>query len=356
MKLRFITSTPQNITEGSGTFAGISTLRRALETMGVEIEMTAPDTRWTSLTAQRLWFNHGLSPATCSDATIGFDMDGYTIASRGGAPHIASVKGVIADEMRHEQGVTRLLLGVQASCERKHVQRAGMVMTTSRYAASRLSELYGIPPVASIVPELIDLDGWRDLFVRNAVRREPARFTVLSVCRFYPRKRLHLLVRAAARLRDRIPNLEVRIVGGGPEQERLHRLARELRLGDVVRWLGDVPQDALAAEYNRADLFALPSVQEGFGIVFLEAMAAGIPIVGARASAVPEVVTQGLLVDPDDEEALAAGIERFYRDEGMRRELAEAGRRRVDEFAAPRIAARFLEEVRRAIATRVVTS
>ena len=87
-------------------------------------------------------------------------------------------------------------------------------------------------------------------------------------------------------------------MGGGPEAARLRRLWRELHLEGTVRWIGDVTASQLAAEYNRADVFCLPSVQEGFGIVFLEAMAAGKPIVAARAAAVPEVVHHGLLVEP----------------------------------------------------------
>jgi glycosyltransferase involved in cell wall biosynthesis len=259
---------------------------------------------------------------------------------------------VIADEMLHERGLTRRLLSIQANCEREHVRRASMVLTTSQYASERLRQLYGIPAPANIVPELIDLASWRELFRRNAVAEDASRFVVLCVCRFYPRKRVQLLIRAAARLRDRIPGLEVRIVGRGPEEPRLHRLAERLRIGDTVRWLGDISQADLAAEYNRADLFCLPSVQEGFGIVFLEAMAAGKPIIAARASAVPEVVTQGLLVDPDNEAALAAAIERLYRDADLRRQLADLGLSRVEQFDAPRVAARFAEEVSRAILQR----
>jgi glycosyltransferase involved in cell wall biosynthesis len=355
VKLRFVTSTPSNIFEGSGTFAGISTLARALAARGVEIEMVAPARRWPVLTAQRLWFNRRLRPASDCDATVGFDMDGYRVAGRGGAPHIASIKGVIADEMRYERGLTRRLLAIQAACEREHVRRADRVMTTSVYAAGRIRELYGIVEAASIVPEPIDLAGWGELFSRHRAAPDPARFVVLCVCRFYPRKRVALLVGAAARLAGRIPGLEVRIVGRGPEEARLRRQSEELRLGETVRWLGDVSQAVLAAEYNRADLFCLPSVQEGFGIVFLEAMAAGKPIVAARAAAAPEVAPQGLLVAPDDEAALAAGIERVYGDESLRRELARAGRERVREFDAPRVAARFLEEVGRAIGSRART-
>src|SRR5260221_8558466 len=77
----------------------------------------------------------------------------------------------------------------------------------------------------------------------------------------------------------------LRIAGGGPELLRLQRLARQLALGERVEFLGHVPLARLAAEYRRADLFCLPSRQEGLGIVFLEAMAAGPPIVAAPATA-----------------------------------------------------------------------
>ena len=94
-----------------------------------------------------------------------------------------------------------------------------------------------------------------------------------------------------------------------------------------MTWLGDVSRAALAAEYRRAGIFCLPSVQEGFGIVLLEAMAAGIPIVASRAAAIPEVVPHGMLVEPDSAEALAAGIEELSGDPGRRAELARRGAR-----------------------------
>src|SRR5262249_41958159 len=135
-------------------------------------------------------------------------------------------------------------------------------------------------------------------------------FTVLYVGRFYRRKRVNVLLRAAATLRDRMPELAVRIVGNGPCDASWRALARELRLAGTGTWLGGGARAALAEEYNRADAFCLPSVQEGFGIVLLEAMAAGKPIVASRAAAIPEVAPHAVLVEPDDAEALGAGIER----------------------------------------------
>jgi glycosyltransferase involved in cell wall biosynthesis len=154
------------------------------------------------------------------------------------------------------------------------------------------------------------------------------------------------LVRAAAILRGRIPGLAVRIVGDGPHAAPLGRLARELEVGDTVHWLGDVPRSQLAAEYNRADVFCLPSVQEGFGIVLLEAMAAGKPIAASRAAAIPEVAPHGLLVEPENPEALAAALETLYRLPEQRAAIGAEGLRLVRAFDAPRVARLFLEAAR----------
>ena len=170
-------------------------------------------------------------------------------------------------------------------------------------------------------------------------------FTVLCVCRFYARKRVDLLLRAAAMLRGRIPELEIRIVGGGMEEARLRALWRELHLQSTVKWIGNVTERELAAEYQHANVFCLPSVQEGFGIVFLEAMAAGKPIVAARSAAVPEVVEHGLLVEPDDAEALAAAIETLYLNAGLRVRLGADGLRAVQHFEMKRGALSFLNTV-----------
>jgi glycosyltransferase involved in cell wall biosynthesis len=136
-------------------------------------------------------------------------------------------------------------------------------------------------------------------------------------------------------------------VGRGPEWNRLQAIWRRLRLETTVRWLGDLPQDELAREYNRCDVFSLPSVQEGFGIVFLEAMAAGKPIVAARAAAVPEVVEHGLLVEPESAEALVEGLARLYHDAPLRGRQADAGAKIVAKYDTPEVSRQFLSAVGR---------
>jgi glycosyltransferase involved in cell wall biosynthesis len=206
MHFRFLTSTPLNIFQGSGTFAGISTLAQFLRISGEIVDMVTPTVRFSIYTVERLLFNEMLRlnrPAP-SVVTVGFDMDGYPLAGTGQGFHIASIKGVIADEMRFEAGLTRATMRLQAACEKRHIQRSDAVFATSRYSAERIQQLYGISQQAHIIPEPIDLAAWRRLLERNPAQRPDGKFIVLSVCRFYPRKRLHVLLGAADRLRSKI--------------------------------------------------------------------------------------------------------------------------------------------------------
>ncbi len=343
--LHFITAIPLNVQRGSGCYVGTRTLVEAIRQLGVDARMVTPRRILPVYTATRLLFNESLRWRTFDgDATIGIDADGYTVAGRRNSlPHIACIKGVLGDTVPFERGGTRASMTLQAALEAKHARRADLVITVSRYCAERIADLYGVAD-AIVVPELIDLNLWRKVFRENPGVPNPQKFTVLSVCRFYPRKRLDVLLSAAALLRDRIPQLEIRIVGNGPERQKLQRLCSDLHLEATVRWLGDAGIGTLAAEYSAADVFCLPSIQEGFGIVFLEAMAAGKPIVASRAAAVPEVVRNGLLVEPENPEALAEAIVRLYHEPDLRHSLASAGRRDVEAYAMRRVAAQFLTE------------
>jgi glycosyltransferase involved in cell wall biosynthesis len=353
--LEFITAIPWNVQRGSGCYVATRTLMEAIQRQGVRVGVTRPRFTTPVYTITRLLFNESLRCRRFdASATIGIDLDGYAVPrGRKSPPHIACIKGVLGDAVHFETGFTRASLALQARLEAKHARRADLVITISRYCAERLEDLYGVRN-AAIVPELIDLRKWESLFRANPARADPDQFTVLCVCRSYPRKRVDILVRAAALLRDEIPNVCIRIAGNGPEYGRLHHLCAELNVERIVQWLGDVSVGRLAEEYNRADVFCLPSVQEGFGLVFLEAMAAGKPIVATKAAAIPEVVRDGILVEPDNPEALADAIVHLYRDPELRDSLGAAGRQSVEQFDVARVAARFLSEVSK-VAPRLET-
>jgi glycosyltransferase involved in cell wall biosynthesis len=343
-RLDFITSIPQDVYRGSGCFVGIQTLAKGLAQLNCDVEMIAPHRHLPALMLERIVFNESLRRRTFRQGaiTVGFDADGYTVARRRGHTHVASIKGVIADVIPFERGAAKASVILQGQFEKLHARRADLVITPSRYCAERLDELYGVGD-AIVIPELIDLGQWRELLQKAPAPSTPERFTLLCVCRFYARKRVDLLLRAAAMLRGRIPELEIRIVGGGMEEARLRSLWRDLHLESIVKWVGNATQLQLAAEYRRADVFCLPSIQEGFGIVFLEAMAAGKPIIASRSAAIPEVVKHGCLVEPGDAEALAAAIETLYSDAELRMRLGTDGLQAVQEFEMERVSRSFLD-------------
>ncbi len=347
MRFEFLTSTPLSPIEGSGTFVAIDGLVRGLQSLGHAVAVRPLATRTGFHTLDRWLYNAGVVLAPpAADMTVGVDLDGFLWARRRRGRFVVMLKGIIADELRNERGVVRTLLGVQARWERANTARAERVFVPSQYSASVAYDVYDIPRAKLVVvPEPIDLVDWRRRFTEASGPRA-ARPTVLSVARMYPRKRLDDLLRAAVILRQRIPDAQIRIVGEGPESARLHALHRELALGDNAVLLGEVTRRTLAVEYMSAHCFCLPTVQEGFGLVFAEAMAAGLPVVACRAAAVPEIVEDrrtGFLVPPRSPGELAKALETILTDAKLSDEFGSAASRRVEAFGLEPVARRFLE-------------
>lgn len=347
MRVAFLSSTPGNPTEGSGTYVALKGLLHGLAGLGLDVTVRPLGARTRFHTFDRWRYNASvaLRPPE-ADVVVGVDLDGFLWARRRRRPFVVALKGVIADERRHERGWVRALLGIQARWERTNARRADRIVAPSRYAAGVAGALYGVPAArVTVIPEPIDLAGWRARLAAARHHRRDDRPTVLAVARMYPRKRLGDLLRAAAILRERVRDLRVRIVGKGPEFERVQRLRAALGLQGTVDLLGDVSAAELAVEYVRARVFCLPTVQEAFGIVFAEAMAAGLPVVACRAGAVPEVVEDGrtgILVRPGRPDELAGALEHVLVDDELGRELGVAGMTRVEAFDLGRVAGQWL--------------
>ena len=176
--------------------------------------------------------------------------------------------------------------------------------------------------------------------------REPL---VLGVSRLVPRKGFDVVIDAVARL-DGTAHLA--IAGGGRDRDRLSRRAARAGLGDRFRLLGRVPDAALAGLYGAADVFAMCCRErwggleaEGFGIVFLEAAACGVPAVAGRGGGSADAVadgTTGFVVPPRDVGAVAAALDAVLTDPPRRAEMGAAARRRAEtEFAYETLAAQL---------------
>jgi phosphatidylinositol alpha-1,6-mannosyltransferase len=161
----------------------------------------------------------------------------------------------------------------------------------------------------------------------------------LSVGTLKARKGQDMTLRALPEVIRHVPEAVYAICGAGPAEAKLRELARSLGLGAQVRFLGKIPTEQLPALYNLADVFTMPNRRlpdsgdvEGFGIVFLEASACELPVIGGRTGGVGDAVADGesgLLVDGDSPDEIAHAIVRLLRDRGLARRLGKAGRRRV---------------------------
>ncbi|MCW3064143.1 MAG: glycosyl transferase group 1, partial [Solirubrobacterales bacterium] len=158
---------------------------------------------------------------------------------------------------------------------------------------------------------------------------------LVTVAHLVPRKRHVDVVRALWLLRERHPDVRYVVVGEGPERARIEALAAELGVGDRVELRGQLPPEEARAVARAAAVFVLPSVDEAFGVAYVEAMAGGVPAVGCVGEDGPaEIAGAGggiLLVPPGDVEALAGEVGRLLEDDEWRRELGAAARANVAE-------------------------
>jgi glycosyltransferase involved in cell wall biosynthesis len=198
----------------------------------------------------------------------------------------------------------RLEFAARRWIEDRALSRSGAITVLSEFMRSRLEALH--PRVSrrkvTLVPGGVDLERFRPSGdsarrARRAALGIPAGVPLLlTVRRMVPRMGLETLLRAFRNLATEVPDLHLAIGGSGPLEGMLRALRGSLGLSDRVRFLGYVPEAALPGLYAAADLFVLPTEQlEGFGLVTVEALACGTPVVGTPVGATPGILAE---VDP----------------------------------------------------------
>jgi phosphatidyl-myo-inositol dimannoside synthase len=214
-------------------------------------------------------------------------------------------------------------------------------IANSRNTAAMLEQSYGIAPSKiRIVYPAVDADRFRPEVDGSALRRRFANdgdIVILSVGRLQRRKGHDVAIRALNALRHELPVLKYVIAGDGEERAALERLVAECGLEKHVSFAGIVGDDVMPQLYTACDIFLLPNREdgrdiEGFGIVFLEAAAAGRPAIGGNSGGVPEAIVDGvtgLLVDGASVDSVADAIRFLATSPDVRTRMGEAGRRRV---------------------------
>jgi glycosyltransferase involved in cell wall biosynthesis len=219
---------------------------------------------------------------------------------------------------------------------------ADLVLAPSRDTARKLVEVQGVAPgKVRQLPWPLN-PGFLRMAAAPAGLRLPAEFpqgrVILTVGRWAASERYKgadELIGAVAQLRASVMGLHLVAVGGGDDLPRLRRIAHELGVANQVHFLENLSREQIAACYASAEIFALPSTGEGFGLVFLEAMAFSKPVVAAAAGGATDVIEDGingLLVPPRDTGQLAQALGRLLNDEALRAELGRRGAEMVRQM------------------------
>lgn len=273
--------------------------------------------------------------------------------------------GAIGPRLRHPYGVVLHgaevtvpgRLPVSRSVLGRVLRGADLIIAAGGYPADEGRRAAAVELPTTVVPPGVDTERFVPLgpTAKAAARQQlglPVDApVVVSISRLVPRKGMDTLIRAAARLRHRFPDLVVAVAGSGRDRARLERLVTET--GAPVRLLGRVDDSALPALYGCGDVFAMLCrnrwgglEQEGFGIVFVEAASAGVPQVAGHSGGAAEAVAHGetgLVVDPpDDAASVADAIAALLADPQRRAAMGHAARNRAEtEFSYDVLAARL---------------
>lgn len=236
---------------------------------------------------------------------------------------------------------------------KRYLEKCTHVVAPTSSIRDLILQSYDADVPVTVVPTPVDLSLYHDLAserVRAALGLENVE-VLLYVGRLAKEKSLDFLLRAFAKIVTQRPQTRLLVVGKGPHERRLRRLTRKLDLGERVIFTGSIPHSEVPHYAAAADLFVFPSVTETQGLVLVEAMAAGTPVVAVEALGSVDVLAEGggLLV-PAQEEAFADAVLELMADEPRRRALGREAAQAAQRYAVPVATARLLAVYEEAIA------
>jgi glycosyltransferase involved in cell wall biosynthesis len=267
------------------------------------------------------------------------------------ARRVCQFQGPWAGESAVE-GAGRLSAAAKYGIERAAYARCDRFITLSEAFKDLLARDYGVDPARiTAIPAGVDVDRFAPAPDRAALRAAlglgpgPVAFTMRRLVR---RMGLEVLVAAWAKAVDALPDARLLVAGTGPLRAELEAQAEGLGLADRLRFLGRVSDEVAIAHYQAADLTVVPTLTlEGFGLITVESLACGTPVVGTTAGATPEILgplDARLLVPPGDVEALAERLRTLLAEPGARPDREACRDHVLAHYTWPRVIAR-LEDV-----------
>ncbi len=279
---------------------------------------------------------------------------GQRLAKGLGIPHVVTFHTLALIKMQSRAGEVEP--DERGEVEREAMLNADRIIAFSGHERDAMARLYGADPSrVMLAPCGVDLTKFRPMDQKE-VRRKlglNGEKLLLYVGRVEPLKGLDLLVETAAQMEAEGENVRMMVVGGGgpgePETDRVRRLAEERHVDDLIEFVGRVDHDELPLYYNAADVCVVPSYYESFGLVALESMACGTPVVATRVGGLPTLVHHGhtgYLKSWRCPEAFANSVEMIISSERLQESLGTAARRRAEMMSWPNVASMISDEYR----------
>jgi D-inositol-3-phosphate glycosyltransferase len=279
---------------------------------------------------------------------------GQRLAKGLGIPHVVTFHTLALIKMQSRAGEVEP--EERERVEREAMLEADRIVAFSGHERDAMARLYGADPSkVMLAPCGVDLTKFRPMDQKEARRKLGlnGEKVLLYVGRVEPLKGLDLLVETAAQIESDEKELRMMVVGGGgpgePETDRVRQLAKERQVDDLIDFVGRVDHDELPIYYNAADVCVVPSYYESFGLVALESMACGTPVVATRAGGLPTLVHHGhtgYLKSWRCPEAFANSVEMIISSERLQQSLGSAARRRAELMGWPNVASMISEEYR----------
>jgi glycosyltransferase involved in cell wall biosynthesis len=207
------------------------------------------------------------------------------------------------------------------------------IIATSGFQMKTLIDIYQFSVKKLVrLPNFIDLTEYEKKTPKNKSDRK---IQILNVCRFARWKRIDLCIQMFSKLNNE--NLELKIVGSGNTllEKELKDLCKDLNVAERVVFVGEVNPVEISRHFIEADIFLSTTVYEPFGIVFVEAMAAGLPIVATKVGGIPEIVPDGkagFLIDPNDIDDMAEKLQILIKNPVLRQKFGQFGIKKAQEF------------------------
>ncbi|UCC80110.1 MAG: glycosyltransferase [Candidatus Zixiibacteriota bacterium] len=234
---------------------------------------------------------------------------------------VMSVWGYDVVTFPYKNMVNRAMIG-------RALSRTHYITTTSGYLKQAVLKLSKDSKNIRIIPFGVDTDLFR------YSERKPSDKIVIGMAKtLRPVYGIDILIRAFCNLREKY-DVTLKIAGRGDSESLYKNLARELKVDNSVEFLGPVDHSELPALFFTFDIFAMPSIEESFGVAAIEASATGLPVVASRIGGLPEVVEDGVtgfLVERRNVDELTGRLEKLITDPQLRFSMGKAGRKFVEE-------------------------